>query len=94
MQFAICITFPGTDSTDIVTAAIENQVHILDKEEYDRDKDYEGLFSQYKIVLPEQQIFILLVFHKSDAVLITDVKAANEIISKEVMLRYAQLYPN
>ena len=59
-QFAIAVTLPGATSKDIVTAAIKYKVHIIDKEEYDANKDYSVLPDMYKHI-DENPIRILFV---------------------------------
>jgi hypothetical protein len=39
-RFAICIIFPGATAYDVVNAAIKHNVHILDREPYDPEKNY------------------------------------------------------
>jgi len=41
LRFAACITMPGTTASDVVNAAVKHSVHILDKQPYDPDRDYD-----------------------------------------------------
>ncbi|RYZ54915.1 MAG: hypothetical protein EOP49_04075 [Sphingobacteriales bacterium] len=47
--FAFCIAFPGTTPTDLVKAALEHGVHIVNKELFDPFTDYEAFSSRIRL---------------------------------------------
>lgn len=46
LAFAFGITFPGTTSTDVVKAALQHSVHIVDKELFDPHRHYGNIYDQ------------------------------------------------
>lgn len=59
LRFAVAVLMPQASTSDIVSAAIRNQVHIIDKENFDPLKDYR--FSKRE---NEVDIFPLFIFGK------------------------------
>lgn len=63
-HFAVAVVFPGAGSADIVNAAIKNEVHIIDKEDYKAGKDYNAFSANYHPYLNDKHIDLLFVFRE------------------------------
>ncbi|RYE25463.1 MAG: hypothetical protein EOP51_04050 [Sphingobacteriales bacterium] len=62
LQFAVAIVFPNVDVKDIVTAAVKSEVHIIDKENYDPEKDYIAYSKSYEPYVNGSKILLLFIF--------------------------------
>ena len=45
--FAICITFPGVESTDVAVAAIKHNLNMINRVSYEADVDYHELYADW-----------------------------------------------
>lgn len=68
-KFALAIVLPGAGAADIVHAAIKNEVHIIDKEEYLHGKDYLSMGDEYREVLDGDAISLLFVLPGNNSLL-------------------------
>jgi hypothetical protein len=72
LQFAVAIVFPGAGVPDIVEAAAKNHVHIIDKEDYDAQKDYEAFSKSYEPYINGSRILLLFIFPEGRSILASD----------------------
>lgn len=68
-QFALAIVFPGTDMADIVSAAVQHHVHIVDKQNFDAGKDYVAESKRYEPYVNGSRILLLFVFPEGHSIL-------------------------
>ena len=71
-QFALAIVFPGSDTADVVAAAVRHHVHIVDKEAYDPRKDYVAVSKKYEPYINGSRILLMFVFSEGQSVLADD----------------------
>lgn len=69
MQFAVVIVFPGTQLSEVISAAITHNVHIIDKESYKPGKDYAAMSRAYEPYINGSRILLLFVFPEGLAIL-------------------------
>jgi hypothetical protein len=82
LQFAIAIMFPGAGIPDIVDAASRHNVHIIDKESYDAQKDYIALGQSYEPYINGSRILLLFVFPEGRSILATDPQKLAEAVEE------------
>jgi hypothetical protein len=68
-QFVLAIVFPGTATSDIVSAAVRHHVHIVDKETFDAKKDYAAESRKYTPYINGSRIMLLFIFPDGNSVL-------------------------
>lgn len=61
-QFVLAVIFPGTNTSDIVSAAVKHHVHIVDKETFDVSKDYAAESKKYEPYINGSRIMLLFIF--------------------------------
>ena len=71
-QFAIAIVSPEAGVSHIVNAAIRNNVHIIDKEYYDSNKDYDAYRDSFCDLPNGTNIVLLFVFSDGSSSLVID----------------------
>lgn len=69
LQFAVAIVFPEAGVKDIVSAATKCNVHIIDKEDYDPDKDYIAYSASYEPYVLDNKILLLFIFPHEEYIL-------------------------
>ncbi len=90
-QCAICITLPDCTPLQVMNAAIKHGVHIVEKEAYDAEKDYDYYLSRYDIFSCGLELSLLFVFADSQSVLITKEDQLENFLEEYNNLRYAHL---
>ncbi len=81
-EFAIAIVFPGAGVAEIVKGATYNGVHIIDKEDYDPQKDYAAYHAAYEPYIEGKRILLLFVFPDGQSMLATDEMQLTSAVEK------------
>lgn len=80
-QFALAVVFPGADVADVVRAAMQRNVHIVDKEPYKEHKNYASFDLTYQPYLDGGRILLLFVFPGGYSVLAKDQQTLNNALN-------------
>ncbi|MDR3680447.1 MAG: hypothetical protein P4L41_10815 [Flavipsychrobacter sp.] len=90
-QCAICITMPDCKPIEIMNAAIKHDVHIVDKEYYDAEKDYDYFLAKYDLFSCGLDVSLLFIFSDEESVLISKDDQMENFLAEYNALRYAHL---
>jgi hypothetical protein len=93
-QCAICITMPDCKPIQIMNAAIKHAVHIVDKECYDAEKDYDYFLDKYDLFSCGLDVSLLFVFPDEGSILISKDDQMENFLTEYNTLRYAHLMFN
>jgi len=91
LQFAVAIVFPNASVKDIVSAAMKNNVHIIDKENYDPEKDYIAYSASYQPYVQGSKILLLFIFPEEESILTNTEQNLMEAAAKISELRQSAL---
>lgn len=81
-QFALAVVFPGADISDVVRAAMQHNVHIVDKEPFRETRDYASFDLAYHPYINGGRILLLFVFPEGYSVLADDSRALTKALTK------------
>jgi hypothetical protein len=90
-QCAICISMPDCTPMHIIKAALKHNVHIVDKENYDADKDYDYYLHKYDLLSCGLDVSLLFVFTDVESVMISKDDQMENFLEEYNALRYAHL---
>ena len=93
-QCAICISMPDCKPIQIMNAAIKHDVHIVDKEFYDAERDYDYFLDKYELFSCGLDVILLFVYPDAESVLITKDEQVENFLEDYNTLRYAHLMFN
>ncbi len=91
LQFAVAIVFPEAGVKDIVSSAMKSNVHIIDKENYDPDKDYIAYSASYEPYVNGSKILLLFIFPQEEYILADTEDHLMEAATKISQLRQSAL---
>lgn len=81
-QFAVVIVFPGAQLSEVISAALTHNVHIIDKEAYRPGKDYAAMSRSYEPYINGSKILLLFVFPEGLAILANDETKLNVAVER------------
>ena len=91
LQFAVAIVFPNASVKDIVSAALKSDVHIIDKENYNPEKDYLAYSASYEPYVSGSKILLLFIFAEGQYILTDTEDHLMEAAAKISELRQSAL---
>lgn len=91
---AICITMPDCKPLQIMNAAIKHDVHIVDREYYDAEKDYDYYLDKYELFSCGVDMSLLFIFPDTEPVLISKDDQMENFLPDYNAMRYAHLMFN